>query len=203
MVPRQKAGPAEMLATLASRVNPPPLPLAEQFPLEPGKAGHHRQHESAGGRCGVDAEVEDAQVNATLKQIVCQKQNVRGGAAETADLRDGQYIAWLQRGDYLVKDGTFGDARRTLDHDSGRTSPLEGIDLPILGLVGGRDAGIPDDYGGCLIGHPTSVFCHPPFVTNKEQVRSRFVNSVRRYTLCRHPIADAVPHCLLQSGEMW
>jgi hypothetical protein len=182
MVPRQKAGPAEVLAPPASRVDPPPLPLAEQFPLEPGEAGHHGQHEAASGRRGVDAEIEDAQVNTALKKIVRQKQNVRGGAAETADLRDGQHVTGRQRGDYLVKDGTLGNAGRPLDYDTGRAGTLERIDLSVLGLVGGRYAGVPDDFGWQVVGHPATIFCLPPFVTNKVQCHARFMNSVKRYT---------------------
>jgi hypothetical protein len=124
-------------------------------------------------------------VNAAPKQIVCQKQHLRSRAAETADLRDGQHITGRERGDYLVKDGTLGNARRTLDHDAGRTSRAKGIDLPVFGLVGGRDAGVPDDFGGCIVVHPGTVFCRLPFVITKVQARPRFLNSDKRYTLWR------------------
>jgi hypothetical protein len=60
----------------------------------------------------------------------------------------------------------------------------EAIDLTVFGLIGRGNAGVPNDINGLAI-HEATIFCHPPFVTNKMKARCRFVNSGERYTLWR------------------
>ena len=49
------------------------------------QARHHRQHQPAGRRGGVDAQVKDAEMDLAFPQLVRQEQDFRCRAAQAAD----------------------------------------------------------------------------------------------------------------------
>lgn len=142
---REKYGPAEMLATLLCGLYPAPLAFAEQFPLELGQASHHGEYETAGRRAGVDPEIENAEMNAALLQVFDQQENIRRGSTEATDFRDRERVTEREGFDHFIEKRPFPDAGYFLDHDAGGPGATQSIDLSILGLIGGRNAGIPDE----------------------------------------------------------
>ena len=58
----------------------------------------------------------------------------------------------------------------------------QGIYLPMLGLIGRRDAGVTDQIDRSVTIHSARLFCYIPFVTNEVQRRSGLMNSGARYT---------------------
>lgn len=184
MVVGKQAGTAEMLASMSGGLNPPPLPLSKQFPLELRQPRHHGKYETAGWRAGVDPEIENAEMNATPLQVFDQQENIRRGSTETADFRDRERVTEREGLDQFVQKRAFRDAGNLLDHNPGRTGAAKGIDLSILGLIGGRDAGIPHEIDGSVTIHQATLFCHLPFVTNKAKPGCRLLNSGKRYSFC-------------------
>src|SRR5579884_567620 len=69
MAGRQDRRTAQMLPPLAGRLDAPPLPLPQQVTLKLGEAGHQREHQLAGRRSRVDAEIEDEEIHATPPQV--------------------------------------------------------------------------------------------------------------------------------------
>ena len=134
-----------MLASLSCGLNSPPLPLAEQFPLKFGQASHHGEYQTTGSRGGVDAEIENPEMHAAPLQVIDQQQNIRRGAPEATHFRNGERVTEPKTFNQLIEKRSLPDAGSSLDHDGDRTGTAEGINLSILGLIGGRNAGIPDE----------------------------------------------------------
>lgn len=171
-----------MLPPLASSLDTTPLPLPQQITLKLGEAGHQREHQLAGRGPRVDTEIQNAKMHATPSQIIGEQQDFMNRSTEPADFRDRQGVAAPQAGDQLIQQRTLGDSGCSLHDEPGRPGTAKRIGLTVFGLIGGRNAGVPNDINGLAI-HEATIFCHPPFVTNKMKARSRFVNSGERYTL--------------------
>ncbi len=174
-----------MLAPLSRCFNPSSLPFSQKFPLEFGQPSHHGEYETSGWRAGVDAKIENAEVNAPPMQVFDQQENIRRGSAEATNFRDRERVAKREAFNQLIEKRSHPDPGNFLDHNPGRTGAAKGIDLSILRLVGRRDAGIPDEIGGSGTIHPATLFCHLPFVTNKVKPECCLMNSGEMYTLLR------------------
>jgi hypothetical protein len=123
-------------------------------------------------------------MHTTSSQIIGEQKDFMYRSPQPTDLRDHETVTSGQAKDQLIQQRALCDSGGFFHNDSGRPGTAKYIDLTILGLIGRRNAGVPNDIGGLTI-HQATVLCHLPLVTNKVKADNRFPNSGKRYAF-RH-----------------
>jgi hypothetical protein len=108
--------------------------------FERGDGVEDLEEHAADGGGGVDALVQDDEVDAALLQLLGQGDEVFQGAAEPVELGEHQLVALAQDEQGLVEFGTAGEfPGRLVDEDLFVAGGFEGVELGFGVLVAGGD----------------------------------------------------------------
>ena len=146
---RERLRSAGLLTTRLRRLASNNCAFMDQLSLEFCERREHASGHAAGGRRGIDAFPEGADVDATLAGCVEGVDRVDKGAAQSIEGWHEEGVAFA---DVVESSSETGTIRVSAGHDvvedAVHAGGLECVVLSVEGLVSGADAGVPDEVSG-------------------------------------------------------